>query len=471
MRRALLSSFVRSPRLLSAGLALVFVSGCTRADRAVSDLAIPASWTQGSSGPLDYAALASWWKRFRDPVLDRLIDQGLESNTDIRSALARIDESRARRGVTRAALLPSLNASADARTRWNRDARTGVETSSDSYTGSLDAGWEIDWFGKLRKQLAAADADWAGAAEARRAAQVSVAAEIADAYVALRVAEAQLRVIRKNVGISAETADMSRWREQAGEGTALDTQQAESSLRQARASIPSVEESVAQAKHRIERLVGVPTGQLHGLLTSARAIPQAPAKLAVGIPADALRNRPDVRAAELALLAAVMRTKAAELERLPSLSLSGSIGVEALSAGRIFSPELAVASAAGHLTAPIFQGGRIRETIHVQSAQERQALIAWEAAVLDALREVEDALVALQKSEDRYRLLTEAVASAREAESLARLNFQAGEVDVLDVLVAQRTLFSLEESQAIAEGNRVSAHIQLYRALGGGWTP
>ncbi len=470
MRRAFLSFFVRSPRLLLAGVALALLSGCTSADRAVSELAAPTAWEQGASGALDAEALSTWWRQFRDPVLDQLVAKGLASNTDLRIALARIDESKARRGMTRSALLPSLNGSADARVRWNRDARTDLETSSDSYAGALDAGWEIDWSGKLRKALRAADADLAVAAENHRAAQVAVAAEIADAYVSLRVAEAQLGVIRRNVGASAETAEMTRWREQAGEGTALATQQAESSLRQARASIPGVEEGAAQARHRIELLAGTTPGSLNGLLAGGRSIPNPPAKLAAGIPADALRNRPDVRAAEQALLAAAARTQAAEREQLPSLSLGGTIGVEALSAGRIFSPELAAASAAGQLTAPIFNGGRLREAIRLQSAQERQALVAWEAAVLGALSEVEDALVAVRKSDQRLALLSEAVQSAREAESLARLNFQAGEIDVLDVLVAQRTLLSLEESQAIAEGNRASAHIQLYKALGGGWT-
>lgn len=465
--------FARSSRPLLAGAALLGLAGCVSSEPPVSELAVPPDWRQGGSRTeaLDTESLAAWWSRFRDPVLDQLVAKGLSSNTDLRTAVARIEESRARRGVVKSALLPSLDGSADARTRWNRDSRTGVETSSDSYSAALDAGWEIDWFGKLRKELRASDADLAASAENHRATQVAVAAEIADAYVSLRVAEAQLQVIRRNVATSEETAEMTRWQEQAGEGTAFATQQAQSSLAQARASIPSVEQNIGQAKHRVELLAGVTPGSLNGTLARGRGIPKAPAKLAVGIPADALRNRPDVRAAEQALVAAAFRTRAAELEQLPSLSLGGSVGLEALSAGTVFSPELAAASAVGQLTAPIFNGGRIRETIRVQSAQERQALIAWEASVLGALSEVEDALLAVRKSDERLALLAEAVRSAREVESLARLNFQAGEIDLLDVLVAQRTLLNTEESQAIAEGNRASAHIQLYKALGGGWTP
>ncbi len=464
-------SQTRLPFLLLAAA----LSGCVMADRPAGGVVVPTQWQHDPSraGALDTAALANWWKRFRDPVLDQLVARAFESNTDLRTTVVRVEESRARRGVTKAALLPSLNGSSGARHSWTRDSRTGVDihSHSESYSGSLDAGWEIDWFGKLRKELKAADAEVAAAEENRRAMEVAVSAEVADAYVALRVAEAQLRVIRRSVATSEETAEMTRWQEQAGEGTALATQQARASLGQSRASIPGVEQSIGQAKDRLALLVGVAPGMLNGLLAKGGGVPKAPAKLATGIPADTLRNRPDIRSAEHSLMAAAARTRAAELEQLPSLSLSGSVGLEALTTGTIFSPELAAASAAGQLTAPIFNGGRIRETIRLQSAQEKQALIAWEASVLGALSEVEDALIAVKKSDERLALLADATQAAREAESLARLNFQAGQVDLLDVLVAQRTLLNLEESQAIAEGNRASAHIQLYKALGGGWTP
>lgn len=461
----------RLPFLLLAGV----LSGCVTADRSASGVAVPARWQHAPSraGTLDTETLANWWKRFRDPVLDQLVGRAFESNTDLRTAVARVEESQARRGVTKSALLPSLGGSAGTRNSWSRDSRTGVDvhSHSESYSGSLDAGWEIDWFGKLRKDLKAADAELAAAEENRRAMEVAVSAEVADAYVALRVAEAQLQVIRSSVGTSEETAEMTRWQEQAGEGTALETRQARASLGQSRASIPGVERNIGQAKDRITLLVGVAPGTLNDLLVKGGGIPKAPMKLATGIPADTLRHRPDVRSAEHSLMAAAALTRAAELEQLPSLSLSGSIGLEALTTGTIFSPELAAASAVGQLTAPIFNGGRIRETIRAQSAREKQALIAWEASVLGALSEVEDALIAVTKSDERLVLLADATQAAREAESLARLNFQAGQVDLLDVLVAQRTLLNLEESQVIAEGNRASAHIQLYKALGGGWTP
>jgi len=177
-----------------------------------------------------------------------------------------------------------------------------------------------------------------------------------------------------------------------------------------------------------------------------------------------------VRAAGYAVEAAAARTSSARRERLPSLTLSGSLGVEALRAGKLFSPESTVASLLGGLTAPIFSGGSITQTIQIQSAVEKQALIAYEATVLTALSEVENALVSVQRNTERLAILDRATAAAREAATLAGLQYEAGAVDLLTVLDAQRTLLSLEESQISTAADQTTAHIQLYQALGGGWT-
>lgn len=461
-----------SPLLLPAAaiFATSWLAGCVTTERPASKLVVPSSWQHKSIGrkPLDSAALAQWWTRFGDSTLDRLIATAFEFNTDVRSGLARIEESRAQRGVTKSALLPSIGASASPRVDWSRT--NSRETSSDIVSTGIDASWEIDLFGKLRQDLHASDADLAETEENLDAIRVSLAAEVADAYVTLRAAETRLAVYRRNVTTSEETADMTRWQEQAGEGTALSTQQAKSSVEQARAAIPTIQQTIEQTRNRLALLAGLTPGSLDNLLGSSGSIPLPPSSLSAGIPADVLRQRPDVRAAEWALAAAAARTKSAEKEQLPSLTLSGSLGVEALSTGAIFSPETVAANAIGQLTAPIFQGGRIRDNIHLQSAQEKQALIAWEATVLTALSEVEDALIAVRRTSERLGILKVAVTSAREAEQLARLNYEAGQIDLLDVLVAQRTLLSLEESRAIALGDQASAHIQLYKTLGGGWS-
>ncbi len=294
--------------------------------------------------------------------------------------------------------------------------------------------------------------------------------EVADAYVTLRTAEAQLAVYEKNVSLRGETVQLTRWREQAGEGNTFESQQASSTLEQARATIPTLKQTIGQTKNRLSLLAGKTPGALDGLLAKPRGVPQPPSVLAIGIPVETLRQRPDVRASERAIEAAIARTKSAEAERYPSLALSGSLGIDALKSSSLFSPETAAASVLGNLSAPIFNAGRIRQTINIQNAQEKQAVIAYESTVLQALSEVENALIAVNRTSERLRTLDGAVASAREAATLANQSYKAGQVDLIQVLDTQRTLLSLEEQQTLTRGDRASAHIQLYKALGGGWS-
>ena len=446
-------------------------TSCSVVPRARSGVEVPGAWksTSPSAAPLDTAGLARWWRRFDDPVLSRLIEEALESSPDIRSALAKIDESRARRGVERAALLPSVSGGGSGQARRS-DLKQGGVTTEETWSGVMDLSWEIDLFGKLRQKVIAATADLAQTTENYYAVQVALAADVADAYVQLRATELQLDVYQRNIELRQETVQLTRWREQAGEGTTFDTQQAVSTLEEARAAIPTLQQTIAQTRNRLALLAGKTPGALDAVLAKRRSVPRPPLMLSAGIPAETLRQRPDVRAAERGVEAAVARTKSAERERYPTFTLSGSLGVEALTAGGLFSPETATATVLGNLTSPIFSAGRIRETIQVQSAQERQAVIAYETAVLKALSEVEDALIAVRRTSERLTTLDGAVASAREAATLAAQSYQAGQVDLLEVLATQRTLLSLEEQQTLAIGNRASAHIQLYKSLGGGWS-
>jgi NodT family efflux transporter outer membrane factor (OMF) lipoprotein len=459
-------------RSISALLLPLLLGSCVTAKRPSSEFTAPAKWnaTAAKPGPLNTAALTRWWSRFNDTTLSRLIDESLQTSPDVRTASARIEESRARRGVERSTLFPQITGGTSGSATRSDDRSANVITNRESYTASIDASWEIDLFGKLKQNVTAADADLAQVIATYEGAQVSLAAEVADAYTTFRSAQTQLAVYERNVAAREDTTQITRWREQAGEGTTFETQQAASTLEQARATIPQLKQTIKQTKNRLALLSGRTPGSLDSLLAGSSPIPQPPTMLATGIPADTLRQRPDVRAAERALEAAVARTKSAEREQLPSLTLSGSIGLEALSTGTLFSPQSAATSAAGQLMAPIFNAGRIRQTIHIQSAQEKQALIAWEKAVLTALSEVENALIAVLRTSERLQTLNSAVVSAQEAEKLAADNYQAGQIDLLQVLDAQRTLLTLEEQQAVAHGNQTSAHISLYKSLGGGWS-
>ncbi len=438
-----------------------------------STVVLPAQWQQTTTDatPLDTDALTNWWERFNDPVLNELITTALVQSPDIRTAVSKVAESRAVRGTEKSSLLPSLSAGVSGGGNTIRNRQTNTTSSNESYSASLDTSWEIDLFGKQRLSLSAADADLAQTKENLHAARVSLAAEVASTYVSLRSAETQLDIIRRNLTAREETVQLTQWREQAGTGDALDSQQAISTLEQARAAIPSLEETIAQTRNQLALLAGRTPGALDTLLSTAAELPRSPAQLAVGIPAETLRQRPDVRAAEYAVQAAADRTASARRERLPSLTLSGSIGIEALKAGKLANPETIVASILGNLTAPIFDAGRIRNNITIKDEQTKQSLIGYESTVLIALSEVENALVSIRTNSERLDILDRSATAAAEAERLATLKYQAGQTDLITVLDAQRTSLGVQEQVVITGASELTAHIQLYKALGGGWTP
>jgi outer membrane protein, multidrug efflux system len=458
-------------RIAAPAFALLLSSCATAPQKnTASVVAVPSQWSQPAAAPLDTTSLSLWWKRFNDPVLDQLVSDALANSPDIRTAISKIAESRAVRGNAQASLLPSISAGVSGGGNRTRNRATNTTTTSESYSASLDASWEIDLFGKQQQALSATDADLAQTKENLHAAQVSLAAEVASAYVTLRSTENQLEVVNRSLSTRQETLQLTQWREQAGTGDALDTQQAVSSLEQARASIPSLQQTVSQTRNQLAVLSGRTPGALDTLLSPASPLPATPAQIAAGIPAETLRQRPDVRAAEYGVQAAAARTSSARRERLPSLTLSGSIGVEALKAGKLLDPQTVVASVLGSLTAPIFDAGRIRNNITIQSEQEKQSLISYESTVLAALSEVENALVAVSRNAERLASLQRADTAARTAESLASLKYQAGQTDLLTVLDAQRTLLSVEQQVVSTQADELTAHIQLYKALGGGWT-
>ena len=454
---------------------VALLGGCTTSpapEGTALTVAVPATWTQsgGTRSAADTATLATWWTRFNDPALNTVIAGALHSSPSVRTALSRIAEYRARRGVEQSALWPTVDATVSGGGTRTRQRSTGIRTNAETYGASLDAGWQLDLFGRQRLALTAATADLAQIEEDFYGAQVSLAAEVAQAYIALRSAEAQVAIVEDSLGTRRDTVQLTQWREQAGTGDALDTQQAVSALAQARASLPLLQLTVVQSRHQLALLSGLAPDGWDALLAAPAPVPAVADPLTIGIPADTLRQRPDVRAAERAVVAAQARSTSARRERLPSLALTGSIGVEALKADRLFSPEATVARLLGSLTAPIFRAGRIRQTIAIQSEQTQQSLIGYESTVLTALVEVENALVATQRTAERLELLALATNATREAATLSALQYQAGRVDLFVSLEAQRTLLALEQQQITTAADRAGATIQLYRALGGGWS-
>ncbi|MES2982823.1 MAG: efflux transporter outer membrane subunit [Verrucomicrobiota bacterium] len=433
---------------------------------------IPAAWKNAVSFPSASAQrdLSRWWKRFDDPTLNRVITDGLANSPDIASASSRIREARARRDEVNSSLFPFIGGSAGSNSSWLK-TRGLSEVSNTRYSADLNASWEVDWFGKNRSSVEAASAQIGAAEESFHSVQASLAAEIATAYTNLRADETRMTVLRSLVKSREQTAQLATWRQQAGETDSLESSQALSSLEQARAGIPALEQAIAQGKNLLSLLCGREPGSLDSALKSSKSdIPHPERSLAIGIPADTIRQRPDVRLAGWQLVAAVANSRSAEAERFPSLNLTGNLGINALSAGKLFNPQTTGAGLVAGITSPIFDAGRIQSNIEALGEAEEQAVQTYRSAVLTGLSEVEDALIACRRSAERLEILEKATRLARESDQLARQRYEAGEIDFLAVLDSQRTLLGLEDSLISSRADRTTSYIRLYQALGGGWS-
>lgn len=453
--------------ICAAGLA-VALPGCRVSPASPPEVRLPVAWRNAAGFPTAQPGrdLETWWSSFGDARMTRLIREALAGNPDLASAVARVRQARAQRDAQMSSLFPSLNydGSRNARKSWFDGAGS---QSATSYSAGLSASWEADFFGGNRQSILASEAEAAAVEENLRSAQASLAAEVALAYLDLRAAEERLAIVKRTLTTREETTRLATWRSQAGEIDALELKQAESSLESARSQLSSQEQTIGRTKNRLALLCGRVPGDLD---TGSGAVPTPARRLAVGIPADTIRQRPDVRAAGHRWVAAVARTKAAEADRLPSLRLSGSLGIDTVTSEKLFNPESAASSLIAGISGPIFDAGRIRANIAAQSAAEEQALLSYQSAVLTALSEVEDALIACRRTEERIAQLEKASAAAKEAAVLASQKYRAGVIDITTVLDTQRNDLSLQESVAAAKADRAAAHIQLYKALGGGWS-
>jgi multidrug efflux system outer membrane protein len=306
--------------------------GCSGSRKiAKPSITAPPSWSSEGSETSHNATgdLSQWWSRFSDPELSDLIVRALKSNTSMRTARSRVREARAQARVTSANLYPSVTGSSSV----TGSKSSPASASSSTFSGSLDASWEADIFGANRSALKGAKADLSASEGDLGTAQVSLVAEIATDYVSLRSYQVRLEIARTNEASEAETLQLTEWREQAGLVSATDVEQARSNLEQTRASIPTLETSVAESEHRIAILLGLTPGALKNELAGSTAIPSVPDSIAIGIPAETLRQRPDVRSAEQKIIAETARLRQKEAARYPSFSLSGSLGIERLLGG------------------------------------------------------------------------------------------------------------------------------------------
>jgi len=434
----------------------------------------PSSWHTELEGGLtakeaDPQTLANWWATLNDPELSSLIERAVAGNLNLKKAVATVREARARRGVSQTNLFPTLDATGSAN-RSRSSEETGSRQTRELYAAGFDASWELDIFGGVRRSIEAAEANLQASQEGLRDVLVSLVAEVALNYVEARTYQATLAVAEANLKAQQETYQLTRWRYEAGLSDELAVDQARYNLESTRSQIPTLRTGLEGAKNRLAVLVGEPPGTVHGELAEPRPIPVTPLEVAVGVPADTLRHRPDVRQAERELAAQTARIGVATADLYPKFTLKGSIGLEALSLGNLISSGSRTYSIGPRITWPIFDAGAIRQNIEVQSALQEQALIQYEAAVLSALEEVENALVAYANEQVRRQSLLEATQAAERAVNLARTRYASGLIDFQVVLDAERSLLSLQSQLAQSDGAVTSNLISLYKVLGGGWT-
>ncbi len=424
----------------------------------------------------DPKALARWWTTLKDPILSSLEERAVKGNLDIKEALARIREARALRGVEKARLFPTIDIKGSAQEKRTSAYSTekpvgGKRRGEESklYKVGFDSRWELDIFGGINRSVEAAQAELEATKEELRDVLVSLSAEVALNYVEVRTYQARLAAARVNMEAQRHIYELNLSRYRAGLIDELAVQQSRYVLENTEAQIPALETGLERALNRLAVLLGEKPGALHQELEKPKPIPVPPVKVAVGIPADTLRQRPDVRRAERELAAATARIGAAKAELYPKFNLSGTIGLESVSTAHLWEWVSRTSDFGFNIFWKIFHAGELRQNVKVQTARQRQAFIQYESTVLNALEEVENALVAYAKEQQRLESLKAAAKAASLAYDIAWDRYKAGLVDFTDVLDAERSLQLYQDKLAESEGAVTSNLVRLYKALGGGW--
>ncbi len=414
---------------------------------------------------LHVTSILAWWRRFNDPLLSGLIDQTLQHNTDIVSARAALRQARALRDVATAALWPSLGATASAQQSRSQHANT------ERVQAGLSAQWDLDLFGNQRSAWLASEAGAQASAAMLADVQVSMATEVALVYITLRSAQTRLLITQDNLVSQQETWQITAWRQQAGLVTSLDALQARAATEQTDAQIPTLRASIDASSHALAVLAGRAPAALLATLRSTSQIPRSDDLTQWQLPAQTLRQRADVRAAEWQVRAAIARLNQAESARLPKVSVSGSWGASAATLGALTHGASVVGSLLGNVTMPLFDGGAGLAQVNAQQAALEAAESAYQSTILLALKEVEDALVTLRGNRQRLSHLGFAADVATLAAQTARQQYDSGLVDFQTVLTTQRTQLDAQSQLASAQADVSSDQVRLYQALGGGWEP
>lgn len=438
-------------------------------------LELPSRWGSAKTKqPAKSAQLAEWWRRLNDRLLNELIHEALAGNLDVATAKAKIREARASYRQARGALFPSLTGSASA---IRSDNGSNVSSGGDltvsgpqtQYQAGFDASWELDLFGANKRAVEAAIYGMDAAEEDLRATLLTLIGDVAAYYVEARGYRARAALARRTAASQRETVTLTQSKFEAGASSAVDVANAAGQAATTEANIPDLETSYAEAVHRLSVLTGRPPAALMQRLGRSAVIPKPRMPIPVGIPADILLTRPDVRLAERRYAQYTAKIGQAEAALYPSVSLTGDIATSGTRIGDLGKSSSISWSFGPTLTVPIFNGGQLRAAVEVAEAQRDQYFLAYRSSVLTALEDVENAIVSLAQQRIKSRSLTTSVGHYRQAASLARSLYQSGSQSFLNLLEAERSLYSAEDSLIASQVAIATGYVALNKALGGGW--
>ena len=418
-------------------------------------------------GPVDEAALSHWWTVFNDPILTSLEERALKSNLDLRTALSKIEQARANRQSASGSRLPSVSVTASA-----SGARTSKRDGADvthGNTAEFDVSWEPDFFGRLRKNVDAYGVDIQTAQENLRATMVTLTAEVALDYVSLRSYQAQIAVTQSNLTKYRDTYEMTVAKRDSGLASELDVQQALENVQSTEATIPSLETNLQQTKSALAILLAEQPGVLNAELSDVKPIPVIPREVALGIPGDLIRRRPDVKSAERQVAAQMLRVGVAKANLFPTFTLSGAFTFSAQNLLNVLTPASFGATVLGAAQQAILNRRSLKAQVKLQNALLDQYEASYDSTLLGGVRDVENSLDAFGQDQVRRKSLTSASVSAEQSAAMARELYASGLRDFLTVLDSERTMLTVQNNLVQTDASVASDLIQIYKAMGGGW--
>jgi len=457
-------------------LALLVAACAVGPDYATPAFDLPNRWADQNGQNKEPAPpqLARWWERMRDPTLNALMVEAVDGNLDVATAKARVREARATYRQQVGALFPQVDFSASG-TRGDNGSRVGsggditVGGLYTQYDAAFDASWELDLFGANRRGAEAAGYASQSAEDELRATLLTLVGDVASNYASVRGYQARIALAQRTAATQRETAALTRTKQEAGAVSAVDVANATGLAASTEANIPQLRAALAESIHRLGVLTGQPPAALEGRLRRGGAIPNPRVNVAKGVPADVLRNRPDVRQAERTLAQSTALIGQAEAARYPAISITGNLNTSGTKVGDLVRGSAVSWSYGPALSVPVFTGGQLKAAVEVAQATRDQNFLAYHSSILTALEEVENASVAFNQERLRASKLQQSASSYGDAARLARALYQNGSTSFLEVLDAERSLYSAEDTLLQSQVAIATDYIALNKALGGGW--